>query len=82
MPFISSGRFRVNAQKKSLDVWLIFKCSVCDSTWNMTVLARVNPRSISPDVLRGFHDNDPDLALHYGLDRGLIKKNGGEPGFR
>ena len=24
--FVSSGQFRVNAQRKYLDVWLIYKC--------------------------------------------------------
>ncbi|MCL2842574.1 MAG: DUF1062 domain-containing protein [Oscillospiraceae bacterium] len=78
--FVSSGLFRVNAQKKSLDVWLVYKCSVCDTTWNLTVLSRVNPHSILPETLRRFLDNDPDLALRYASDVSLIKRNGGEPG--
>ncbi|MCL2249904.1 MAG: DUF1062 domain-containing protein [Oscillospiraceae bacterium] len=78
--FVSSGLFRVNAQKKSLDVWLIYKCSICDTTWNLTVLSRVNPSSIHPETLRKFLANDSALALHYATDIPLIKKNGGEPG--
>ena len=64
-----------------MDVWLIYKCSVCDTTWNMTILSHVNPHSILPETLAGFHDNDPDLALCYASDVPLIKKNGGEPGI-
>ena len=47
-PFASSGRFRVNGQKRRLDVWLIYKCVHCDATWNRTVLERVTPESIDP----------------------------------
>jgi len=78
--FASSGLFRVNAQQKHVDIWLIYKCSACDTTWNLTVLSRVNPHSISPETLDGFHENDPTLALYYGSNAPLIKKNGGEPG--
>lgn len=79
--FASSGLFRVNAQQKNVDVWLIYKCSVCDSTWNLTVLSRVNPHSILPETLWKFHGNDPELALHYASNAPLIKKNGGDPGI-
>jgi len=77
--FISSGAFRVNAQRKNLDVWLIYKCSACKTTWNLTVLSRVSPLSIPPELLRGFHENDPDIALSYANDIALIKKNGAKP---
>jgi len=77
--FVSSGLFRVNAQQKNLDVWLIYKCSICAATWNLTVLSRVNPRSIAPETLQGFHSNDADLAMRYASDISLIKQSGGEP---
>lgn len=78
--FVSSGLFRVNAQQKSLDVWLIYKCSVCDTTWNLTVLSRVAPRSIPADLLHGFYENNPELAIRYATDAALIRQNGANPG--
>ncbi len=78
--FASSGLFRVNAQQKALDVWLIYKCPDCGVTWNMTVLSRVAPRSLPPELLEGFHRNDAELALRYATDRALIKRNGAAPG--
>jgi len=78
--FASSGLFRVNAHQKNLDVWLIYKCQACDTTWNLTVLTRVNPQSIPAETLQGFHNNDPALALRTAADISLIKRNGGEPG--
>lgn len=77
--FVSSGLFRVNAQQKNLDVWLIYKCSKCQSTWNLTVLSRVNPGSIALDTLNGFLGNSAALAMRYAADIALIKHSGGEP---
>ena len=78
--FTSSGLFRVNARQKSLDVWLVYKCAACDATWNLPVLSRVHPRSIPPERLRGFHENDPGLAMEYALDTALLRRCGAEPG--
>src|SRR5690348_3871439 len=36
--FASSDKFRVNAHKKIIDVWLIFKCVSCDYTLNVSIL--------------------------------------------
>lgn len=77
--FYSSGLFRMNAHQKNLDVWLIYKCSKCGTTWNMTVFTRVNPRSLSPELLEGFQNNDAEIALRYARDSALIKRNGAEP---
>ena len=77
--FNSSGLFRVNAHRKSLDVWLIYKCKKCNTTWNLTVLSRVAAGSIQPELLRGFHENDIELAERYTSDAALIKRNGAEP---
>jgi len=74
--FFSSGIFRINAQKKKLDVWLIYKCSVCNTTWNLTVFTRAVPNSIPYELLHGFYENDPALAELYANDAKLIKQNG------
>ncbi|MVB13038.1 hypothetical protein CAFE_37920 [Caprobacter fermentans] len=79
--FVSSGLFRVNAQQKALDVWLIFKCQNCDTTWNCTIMSRVNPHAPAPDLLQGFHSNDEDLAMRWATDTALLKRNGAEPGI-
>ena len=78
--FASSGLFRVNAQRKSLDVWLIYNCIKCKTTWNLTVKSRVAPGAIPAELLRGFHENNTDLAMIYATDKALIKRNGAEPG--
>lgn len=78
---VCSGSFRVNAQRKYLDIWLIYKCSNCDSTWNMTILSRINPKSIAPEILEEFHSNQGDLVRKYAMDMELIQRNGAEAGL-
>lgn len=59
--FASSGRFRVNASGRRLDVWLIYKCTVCEETWNLTVHERVAPERLGAR-LDAYHGNDADCA--------------------
>ncbi len=78
---VCSRLFRVNAQRKYLDIWLIYKCSDCDSTWNMTIYSRINPKSIAPEIFEGFHSNNGELVKKYAMDTELIIKNGAEVGL-
>ena len=61
--FESTGRFRVNAQKKRLDVWLIYRCVSCGSVWNCAVVSRGRPGGVGRELLERFMGNDPGLAL-------------------
>lgn len=76
--FVCSEQFRVNAQKKCLDIWLIYKCSTCDTTWNAAVCSRVTPQSLDPVLLNGFHANDRSLAAQYAANSSFLQKNGAE----
>jgi hypothetical protein len=69
------GRFRVNANHKLLDVWLLALCARCDTTARLTVLERVPVRSIAPATLHGFHHNDPGLAATLLADPQLARRN-------
>lgn len=73
--FCCSSSFRVNAQKKTLDVWLIYKCEVCEATWNMEIFSRVSPRSLERELYEGFLKNDAGLAARYATDASLLAKN-------
>ena len=44
----------------------------------MTIYSRINPKSISPEILEGFHSNNEELAMKYAMNTGLIYKNGAE----
>ena len=61
-PFLSSDRFRINAQGHRLDVWLIYRCEKCDQTYNREVHARVSPESLEANRYAAYLANDRDLA--------------------
>lgn len=76
--FVSSGLFRVNAQHKYLDIWLVYRCARCKTTWNLTILSRVNPKSVGGELLERFMNNDGALAERYATDTDLLARNGAE----
>jgi hypothetical protein len=75
MELRTQGRFRVNANHKLLDVWLLALCVQCGETAKLTVLERVHARSIEPSMLGGFHDNAPALAAKLLADPLLARRN-------
>ena len=78
MPFVNTGRFRVNANGKQVDVWLIYQCEKCKHSWNLTIYERKNPNKIAPEEYQRFLDNDEELAYQYGNDKGFLKSNKAE----
>ncbi|MGW0908820.1 DUF1062 domain-containing protein [Streptomyces sp. NPDC002853] len=60
--FRADGKFRVNANHKVLDAWLLVLCGTCGNTAKLTVLERVHVRSVRPELLERMHDNDRGLA--------------------
>ncbi|WP_459952439.1 DUF1062 domain-containing protein [Dysgonomonas termitidis] len=73
--FYCSDKFRINAQKKILDVWLIYRCTECDSTFNLTILSRIRPESIEKNLYQKFLTNDANTAWNYASDIELMKRN-------
>lgn len=63
--FVNSGKFRVNAQKKRIDAWLIFRCTACDDRWNWPIHERRPVGAIDPIELDALMRNDPDLAVRH-----------------
>lgn len=79
--YINTKKFRVNANKNNLDVWLIYQCNKCKSTYNMTIYERINPIDISKDEYEKFLANDEDLAKEYSFNINFYSKNKAEPIF-
>ncbi|WP_191909022.1 DUF1062 domain-containing protein [Hypericibacter adhaerens] len=67
-PFVCSGKFRVNAQKKRLDAWLVYRCAHCEQSWNFPVLERCPVNAIEPALLRALTENDATLARRHAFD--------------
>ncbi|WIV13518.1 DUF1062 domain-containing protein [Proteiniborus sp. MB09-C3] len=73
--YISSEKFRVNANGPLIDIWLIYQCKKCKSTWNMAIHERTNIKEISKDKYEKFLSNDKELAMEYGFDMNIHNKN-------
>ncbi|WP_327003443.1 DUF1062 domain-containing protein [Dactylosporangium sp. NBC_01737] len=73
--FRASGKFRVNANHKLIDVWLLVLCSGCGDTAKLTVLERVTVRSIRPELLDRLHGNDPGLTAELLQDPLVLRRN-------
>lgn len=71
----TQGKFRVNANHKLLDVWLLALCARCGETIKLPVLERTHVRSIDPEMLSGFHENDASLAARLLTDPQLPHRN-------
>jgi len=72
--FCSSDKFRVNANKKIIDAWLIYKCSQCEFTWNNSILRRTPVSKINKTLFKRLQDNDKTLAWQYAFDTSLMQK--------
>ncbi len=73
--YINSEKFRVNANKNNLDVWVIYQCENCKSTWNMTIYERVKPYEINKSEYKKFLYNDLELIRKYAFNLSIYNKN-------
>jgi len=74
--FRCAYKFRVNANRKLVDVWLLFNCIRCDHTARLPVIERVPASRIGRTNLRAFEDNDRHLAVAAASNRSLLKRAG------
>ena len=74
--FRSSDQFRLNAHHRKIDVWLIYRCLSCDTTWNCTIFTRSSPDTIGADLYQRFVCNDQTTAWQYAFDRSLLRRCG------
>lgn len=77
--FRTHGKFRVNANHKLLDVWLLALCAGCGETVKLTVLERANVRTVDPAALAAFHGNDPVRAAKLLRDPSVLRRNAVTP---
>jgi hypothetical protein len=84
--FTPSGAIRVNAQKKVLDIWSIYKCTHCDYTWNISLFSRLHVSKINPELYQRLIANDIVMVQHFAYDKETLKRNNaelsGRPDFR
>ncbi|MFG1915000.1 DUF1062 domain-containing protein [Micromonospora sp. NPDC048898] len=73
--FRTSGKFRVNANHKLLDVWLLALCAGCGTTTKIAVMERMNVRYFRAETLDRLHGNDPELAAEVLHDPAVRRRN-------
>jgi len=76
--YINTEKFRINANKNNIDVWLIYQCEKCKSTWNMTIYERIKPCNINKYEYEKFLSNDKELAREYAFNLNIHNKNKAE----
>lgn len=73
--FYCTERFRINSHKKNIDVWLIYRCTKCDNSYNATIISRTNPNDVKKDLFNKFLDNDIETVWKYAFSADLAKIN-------
>ena len=70
-----TGAFRVNANGKLLDVWLLIGCELCDRTSKIPIHERIHVRALEHERLRMFENNDPALVRQVTMDAALAGRS-------
>lgn len=81
VPFYCAEKFRVNAQAKKLDVWLIYRCRNCDSRWNRPIYDRISPRQLNSSEYEQLLANHVGLAREIALSKNGLKAMGAQLSF-
>lgn len=74
-PYQSSGKVRLNANGRRLDAWLIYKCSVCDRTWNLPLIERASVTTLSAADLAALQHSNPDWVRQRESDLTLLARH-------
>lgn len=73
--FRCSGKVRLNANGRRLDAWMIYKCTVCDRTWNLPLLDRVPVAEVPPDDLAAMQASDPAWVRSRAFDLATLRRH-------
>jgi hypothetical protein len=65
---------RLNANGKRLDAWLIYKCTLCDDTWNRPIIERRHVGTVDRAFLAALQVNDPALAWRLAFDVAALRR--------
>lgn len=76
--FMPSGAFRINSQKKMLDVWSIYKCTHCEYTWNIALFSRLPVSRINHELYNRLLTNDADTVQYFAHDKTVLYQNNAE----
>src|SRR5260221_771661 len=69
-----TGKFRVNANGKLLDVWMLICCERCGRTSKIPVHERIHVKPLAGERLLMFENNDRAMPRHLAMDPALARK--------
>ena len=64
----ATGKFRVNANGKVIDVWMLIRCEQCGRTSKIPVHQRVDVQALVRERLLLFEGNDRSIVRDLGMD--------------
>jgi hypothetical protein len=70
-----TGKFRVNANSKLLDVWMLICCELCDRTSKIPVHERIQVRALGGERLLIFESNDAAMVRRLTMDAAFARKS-------
>jgi hypothetical protein len=73
--FICGERFRINANKKNIDVWLLYRCSDCDDTWKYPVLERKSIAAFDSVAYECYVRHDQRMVWKHAFDLGRMRSH-------
>ncbi len=73
--YINTENFRVNANGNAIDIWLIYQCEKCKTTYNLSIYERIRPKSLPRDDYEMYLANNQELAWRVSYDGAVLKKN-------
>jgi hypothetical protein len=71
-----TGKFRVNANGKLLDVWMLIGCELCGRTAKIPVHERIQVRVLDRERRLRFENNDPAMVRELVTDAALAGRAG------
>jgi hypothetical protein len=69
-----TGKFRVNANGKLLDIWILICCQMCGRTSKIPIHERICLQALGSERLLMFQDNDPVMVRNLAMDPALAGK--------
>ncbi len=69
-----TGKFRVNANGKLLDVWMLIRCELCGRTSKIPIHERIHVQALQSERLLMFENNDPAMVRELAMDGALASK--------
>jgi hypothetical protein len=71
-----TGKFRVNANGKLLDVWMLIRCERCGRTAKIPVHERTPVPALGRERLRMFETSNPIMVRELAVDAGVARNSG------